>query len=83
MVWAQPGKMSVGLFLGLLRIIIMTERPIEILLVEDSPSDTDLCPSRHYERPRCVTTRDIVEDGVQAMKLLRREAEYANAPRQT
>lgn len=72
--------MSVGLFLGLLRIMIMTERPIEILLVEDSPSDTDLTVEALREA-KMRNNLSIVEDGVQAMKLLRREAEYANAPR--
>ena len=55
-------------------------RPIEILLVEDSPSDTDLT----VEALRDFKVRNhvnIVEDGVQAMQFLRREGAYAEAPR--
>jgi chemotaxis family two-component system response regulator Rcp1 len=55
-------------------------RPIEILLIEDSPSDTALTvealkagkiPNRLYN----------VEDGVEAMAYLRRQGVYKNAPR--
>jgi CheY-like chemotaxis protein len=54
--------------------------PIEILLVEDSPSDTELT----VEALRDFKVRNhvsIVEDGVEAMKFLRREGPYAQAPR--
>ncbi len=55
-------------------------RPIEILLVEDSPSDTDLTVEALASAK--VTNRlSIVEDGVQAMEFLRREGQYAQAPR--
>ena len=55
-------------------------RPIEILLVEDSPSDTDLT----IEALKDFKVRNnvsIVEDGVQAMQFLRREGAFAEAPR--
>ena len=55
-------------------------RPIEILLVEDSPSDTDLT----VEALKDFKVRNhvnIVEDGVQAMQFLRRQGPYAQAPR--
>ena len=55
-------------------------RPIEILLVEDSPSDTDLT----IEALKDFKVRNnvsVVEDGVQALQFLRREAPYAEAPR--
>jgi len=55
-------------------------RPIEILLVEDSPSDTDLT----LEALRDFKVRNhvsVVEDGVQAMQFLRRQGPYAQAPR--
>ncbi len=55
-------------------------RPIEILLVEDSPSDTDLT----LEALRDFKVRNhvnVVEDGVRALQFLRREGEYAQAPR--
>ncbi len=55
-------------------------RPIEILLVEDSPSDTDLTVAALAEAK--VSNRlNIVEDGVLAMQFLRREGKYAAAPR--
>jgi len=55
-------------------------RPIEILLVEDSPSDTELT----VEALRDFKVRNhvsVVEDGVQAMQFLRRQAPFADAPR--
>ena len=55
-------------------------RPIEILLVEDSPSDTELT----LEALRDFKVRNhvsVVEDGVQAMEFLRRQGPYAQAPR--
>jgi CheY-like chemotaxis protein len=55
-------------------------RPIEILLVEDSPSDTDLT----IEALKDFKVRNnvsVVEDGVQALQFLRRQAPYGEAPR--
>ncbi len=55
-------------------------RPIEILLVEDSPSDTDLT----LEALKDFKVRNhvsVVEDGVLALQFLRREGPYAQAPR--
>ncbi len=55
-------------------------RPIEILLVEDSPSDTDLT----LEALKDFKVRNhvsVVEDGVQAMHFLRRREPYEQAPR--
>jgi CheY-like chemotaxis protein len=55
-------------------------RPVEILLVEDSPSDTELT----LEALRDFKVRNhvsVVEDGVQAMQFLRRQGPYAQAPR--
>jgi two-component system, chemotaxis family, response regulator Rcp1 len=55
-------------------------RPIEILLVEDSPSDTELT----LEALKDFKVRNhvsVVEDGVQAMAFLRREGPFALAPR--
>ena len=54
--------------------------PIEILLVEDSPSDTDLT----LEALKDFKVRNhvsVVEDGVLAMQFLRRQGAYAQAPR--
>ncbi len=55
-------------------------RPIEILLVEDSPSDTDLTLEalKDFKVRNHVT---VVEDGVLAMQFLRRQGQYAKAPR--
>ena len=55
-------------------------RPVEILLVEDSPSDTELT----LEALKDFKVRNhvnVVEDGVLAMQFLRRQGPYAQAPR--
>lgn len=54
--------------------------PVEILLVEDSPSDTELT----VEALKDFKVRShvsVVEDGVQALQFLRRQGRYAKAPR--
>ncbi len=53
---------------------------IEILLVEDSPSDTELTIEALSEA-KVANHLSAVQDGVQALAFLRREAEYAQAPR--
>lgn len=55
-------------------------RPIEILLVEDSPSDTELTIEaiKDFKVSNHVS---VVEDGVQALQFLRRQGAYAEAPR--
>jgi chemotaxis family two-component system response regulator Rcp1 len=55
-------------------------RPIEILLVEDSPSDTDLTLEALKDFKVCNHV-SVVEDGVLAMQFLRRQGPYAQAPR--
>jgi two-component system, chemotaxis family, response regulator Rcp1 len=55
-------------------------RPIEILLVEDSPSDVELT----VEALQDFKVRNhvsVVEDGVVAIQFLRRQGPYAEAPR--
>lgn len=55
-------------------------RLVEILLVEDSPSDTELT----IEALREAKVRNhlsLVEDGVQALQFLRHEGRFAGAPR--
>ena len=54
--------------------------PIEILLVEDSPSDTELTIEA-LKKGKVSNRISIVEDGVQAMEFLRRQGPYAQAPR--
>jgi chemotaxis family two-component system response regulator Rcp1 len=55
-------------------------RPIEILLVEDSPTDALLTRSAFAEA-RLINTLHTVEDGVEAMKYLRKESPYTESPR--
>jgi two-component system, chemotaxis family, response regulator Rcp1 len=55
-------------------------RQIEILLVEESPSDAEL--TIEFFREGKVSNRlSHVEDGVQALGFLRRQGEYSQAPR--
>ena len=55
-------------------------RPIEILLIEDSPSDTALTIEA-LEEGKIANSLTHVEDGVEAMDCLRRQGKYKNAPR--
>ena len=48
--------------------------------MEDSPSDTDLTVEA-LTAAKVSNRLSIVEDGVQAMEFLRREGDYAQAPR--
>jgi len=59
---------------------VIDERPVEILLVEDSPSDTDLTIEALREA-KIRNHLSIAEDGVQALEFLRRQGKYADAPR--
>jgi two-component system, chemotaxis family, response regulator Rcp1 len=53
--------------------------PIEILLVEDSPSDIDLTREA-LEDTRVHNNLSVVTDGVEALAFLRCEGKYAKAP---
>ncbi|MFZ5882009.1 MAG: response regulator [Chloroflexota bacterium] len=55
-------------------------RPIEILLVEDSPADV-LITREAFEEAKLLNTLHVVEDGVQALEFLRQQGPYAEAPR--
>lgn len=55
-------------------------KPVEILLVEDSPSDADLAVETLGES-KVLNNLHVVEDGVEALAFLRREGAHANAPR--
>ncbi|MDQ3812824.1 MAG: response regulator [Armatimonadota bacterium] len=55
-------------------------RPIEILLVEDSPSDV-LLAEEALEHAKVNNNLQVVTDGVEALAFLRREGQYADAPR--
>jgi CheY-like chemotaxis protein len=52
--------------------------PIEILLVEDSPADIALT-TELFKDARIVNNLTVAMDGEQAMAILRREGQYANA----
>jgi two-component system response regulator len=55
-------------------------RAIEILMVEDSPSDA-LISREALEYAKVLNRLHVVEDGVRAIAFLRREGSYAQAPR--
>jgi len=55
-------------------------RPVEILLVEDSPSDTELTVEALKEA-KIRNHLSHVEDGVQALEFLRRQGPFTDAPR--
>ncbi|MCF6154585.1 MAG: response regulator [Candidatus Brocadia sp.] len=55
-------------------------KPIEILLVEDSPGDVRLTQEALKEA-KMRNNLHIVGDGVEAMSFLRKKDKYANAPR--
>ncbi|MEG4440789.1 response regulator [Microcoleus sp. AT9_B5] len=55
-------------------------RPIEILLIEDSPSDADLA-IEVIEQGKILNNLHFVEDGVEAIKFLRRKEPYLSVPR--
>jgi two-component system, chemotaxis family, response regulator Rcp1 len=56
------------------------QRPIEILMVEDSPSDAQLTIAA-LEAAKIANHLIHVEDGVDAMEFLLRQGRYADAPR--
>jgi len=55
-------------------------RPIEILLVEDSPGDVRLTQEA-FKDAKVLNNLHVVWDGVEALRFLNREGEYAEAPR--
>jgi len=61
----------------------MTEKsgkPIEILLIEDSPGD--VCLTREaLKEGKVLNNLNVVKDGVEAIAFLRREGQYAHAVR--
>jgi two-component system response regulator len=59
---------------------IDSARPAEILLVEDSPTDA-LLAKEALEFSKVFNNLQIVPDGMEAMAYLRREGQYAHAPR--
>jgi two-component system response regulator len=57
-----------------------TIRPVEILLVEDSPTDA-LLAKEALEYSKVANQLHFVADGVEALDFLRSQGKYANAPR--
>ncbi len=53
---------------------------IDVLLVEDSPSDAKLT-AKTFKRAKVLNTLHIVEDGVEAMDFLRQTGPYQKSPR--
>lgn len=55
-------------------------QPVEILLVEDSPTDV-LLAREALEYSKIVNNLHVVTDGVEALAFLRKEGTHQNAPR--
>src|SRR5690625_4172126 len=58
----------------------MLVHPIEVLLVEDDPGD-GLMTKEAFEQHKVGSRRHVVSDGVEALRFLRREGEFVEAPR--
>lgn len=54
--------------------------PVDILLVEDSPSDAKLT-AKTFKKAKVLNTLHIVEDGVEALHFLNQVPPYQQAPR--
>jgi two-component system, chemotaxis family, response regulator Rcp1 len=57
-----------------------TERPLEILLVEDNPADVRLTREA-FREGKIHNALMVVRDGVEAIEFLRRQGKHANAVR--
>lgn len=55
-------------------------KPVEILLVEDSPADVRLT-QENFKDSKIRNNLHVVNDGVEAMAFLRREGKYVDAVR--
>jgi len=58
----------------------MQARPVEILLVDDSPTDV-MMTREALTQARLLNRLHVVEDGIDALDFLRRQGHYASAPR--
>lgn len=54
-------------------------KPLEVLLVEDSPSDANLTIKK-LRKAKVLNNLHWVEDGESAMEFLQKAGEYVNAP---
>lgn len=55
-------------------------RAVEILLVEDSPSDADLTIET-FSESKVLNNLHVVEDGIEAINFLRKQGKYVDTPR--
>jgi CheY-like chemotaxis protein len=55
-------------------------KPVEILMIEDSPGDARLT-TEALKEGRVLNSMTVVPDGVEAMAYLRRQRQYADVPR--
>lgn len=55
-------------------------KPVDILLVEDNPGDVELTREALHDT-KVHMRLSVVPDGVEALAFLRRERDYADAPR--
>jgi CheY-like chemotaxis protein len=55
-------------------------QPVEVLLAEDNPGDARLT-EKAFDQGNILNNLHVVEDGVEAMRFLRREDEYREKPR--
>lgn len=62
------------------RMIHALPRPVEILLVEDSPGDVKLTEEALHDAD-VPNKLHVARDGEEAMRFLRREGEFADRPR--
>lgn len=58
----------------------MKTRPVELLLVEDNPGDVRLTIEALKEG-KVINNLSVVQDGEEAIAVLRRQGQYANATR--
>jgi chemotaxis family two-component system response regulator Rcp1 len=59
---------------------IENEEPVEILLAEDNPNDVEMT-RRAFDKGKFLNNLHVVNNGIEAMKFLRQEGEYADEPR--
>jgi chemotaxis family two-component system response regulator Rcp1 len=62
------------------QVIGVTDRPVQVLLVEDSPGDVRLTQEAFRDANGSIKLH-VATDGVEAMSFLRQQGANANAPR--
>jgi CheY-like chemotaxis protein len=61
-------------------INVLECRPVQILLVEDTPTDARLTLEA-FKRAKVANQLSVVENGLEALKFLRQQGKYANVIR--